>query len=130
MHKRWFWYTGPFETENYVKNVQNRKVRSVIAKTRCDTLPIAIEIGRYRNIKKQDRLCVYCDKQEVEDRSHILFTCALYEDLRSQFLKNVELKCNEPNEMLVELLGKSDYLKQTGIYVSNILSKRAGAVWI
>ena len=40
-----------FETEEYVKYINNRRERSILAQFRCGILPLELETGRYRNIK-------------------------------------------------------------------------------
>ena len=48
-------------------------------------LPLELEIGRYLNIKPDDRHCRICNLGLVESEFHLLFTCAVLQDIRSAF---------------------------------------------
>ena len=52
-------------------------------------LPIKIEIGRYRNIHLEERICeLLCRMNEIEDEEHILRIYPVCDDLRrSLYLK-------------------------------------------
>ena len=45
------------DTENYVKYIFNKKYRSSLAKFRCGTAPIRLELGRYEGLPVEDRKC-------------------------------------------------------------------------
>ena len=72
-----------FQTEDYVKLRQPRWARSIIARLRNGTYPINIELGRYRNIPLELRLCESCDGGFVETEAHFLCKCETYATLRS-----------------------------------------------
>ena len=42
---------------------------------------LQVEIGRYRNLPLEQRICTLCDKNEVEDEFHLLCHCPIYEDI-------------------------------------------------
>ena len=44
-----------------------RWTSSAIPQLRTGTLPLAIEVGRYKGIPEEKRLCVFCDLGVVED---------------------------------------------------------------
>ena len=119
-----------FGTEKYVVNTLNRKLRSVICKMRCDTLALAIELGRYRNpqIPRERRLCKYCDQEKVEDAIHVLFECSLYKEERTNFLNDVNLKEVEPIAMFNEIMTDCDVTLKTGYFLIKLLAKRAQTV--
>ena len=50
---------------------------------------LEIERGRYKNIKREDRLCKYCTLEEVEDESHFFLHCPKYDKLRCELYKNI-----------------------------------------
>ena len=54
------------------------------------------ETGRYSKPKivKENRLCKYCDLNEVEDEQHFLLRCTLYDTLRRNLLKATALETN------------------------------------
>ena len=59
----------------------------MLAQLRTGILPLGIETRRYQNIPPKFRLCLMCDLNVVEDDSHFMFHCALYDNLR-QILYN------------------------------------------
>ena len=73
------------EIESYVKYVNSRKERSIMAQCRCGVLPLAIETGRYRNVPSNERFCFNC-KTLVESELHFLLHCPLYDGVRQPLL--------------------------------------------
>lgn len=73
-------------TELYLEHVTNSKHRSELAKFRCSAHQLAVEEGRYRNIERQNRLCVHCKMSVIEDEYHFLLICPLYRELRLKYL--------------------------------------------
>ncbi len=59
--------------------------RSLISQLRLGILPLRIETGRYANLKENERICLLCQQNCVENEAHFLFECDLYETERSQF---------------------------------------------
>ena len=60
-----------------------------MSKLRCSTHDLAIETGRHHNVKREHRLCMYCnifDIEVVEDEYHFLASCPLYADLRDLYI--------------------------------------------
>ena len=78
-----------FDSEEYVKYCYSRHKRSLIAQFRMGVLPLAIETGRFRSIPLEERLCVLCDVNVIEDEKHFLCNCKLYEDIRQTMYDNV-----------------------------------------
>lgn len=75
-----------FGVEKYLHCVSNNKYRIELAKFRCSAHRLAVEEGRYRNIEREQRLCVYCNMSVVEDEYHFLLICPLYRELRVKYL--------------------------------------------
>ena len=46
----------------------SRSQRSLVAQLRAGILPLAIEVGRFKNIPEENRLCELCDLGEVEGK--------------------------------------------------------------
>lgn len=82
-----------FESENYVKYLNNRSERSIMAQFRSGILPLEIETGRYRNIKVEDRFCFYC-KTLIETELHFALICPLYNEARQGLLNEATLSYN------------------------------------
>ena len=81
------WNYGP---EEYVYTNLSRKIRSLIAQFRSGTLPLNIEVGRFRNIPVENRTCFSCT-DKVEDEFHLLCECVMYDDLRVSMFQKISL---------------------------------------
>ena len=47
----------------------------------CGVAPIRLETGRFEGLPVESRLCPFC--RVVEDESHVLLKCTLYNDIRN-----------------------------------------------
>ncbi len=83
-------------TEPYVKLIRSRQHRSNLAKLRCGTLPLQIELGRFSRppIPLEERTCNYCNQNIVEDEFHFLMNCRLYSDIRCNLLMDAHATNN------------------------------------
>ena len=65
-------FKASLDTEPYVFNVVNVKHRQILAKFRCGNLKLKIETGRYSRppIPLNDRKCILCNSNAVEDECH------------------------------------------------------------
>ena len=85
-----------FGVEDYVKMNMNKKLRSVLVQLRAGCLPIEIELGRYQNIPRQERICKQCSSETVENEIHFMtfmFNCSKYTDIRLDLQQNVDREC-------------------------------------
>ncbi len=65
--------------------------RSLVSQLRLGILPLRIETGRYSNLEENQRICLVCDMNEIENEHHFLFECNLYSAERSVF--ETKLNC-------------------------------------
>ena len=105
------------------------------AQLRSGTLPLAIEVGRFRGLPEEERLCLLCDLGVIEDEFHFIFHCPLYNDLRCILFERIQLKkpdlfwlseyemlkwlFNEEIFVLAKFLGKAWFLRQKTLYPVN-----------
>jgi len=75
--------------EKYVTLNLTPSERSLLAQIRSGTLPLEIEVGRFRNIKVEDRLCKLCNLNVTEDETHFIFECPFYHDYREDLFSYV-----------------------------------------
>ena len=59
-----------------VKSNIKRYHRSILNKLLCVILPLEIELGRFLNVKVEERTCKVCNLERIEDECHFLFFCA------------------------------------------------------
>ncbi len=48
-------------------------------------LPLELEIGRYKGVDRENRLCTLCNEGVVEDQIHFAFKCSSYDHFRLEF---------------------------------------------
>ena len=64
-----------------------------LVKLRIGNHKLLIETGRYDQIPRDNRLCLTCKSNQIEDEIHLLFHCTKYCSFRVEFYK----KNREPN---------------------------------
>ena len=50
-----------------------------------------LELGRYKNIDIDKRVCLICDKNVTEDERHFLLKCKTLETIRNKYLPKLQL---------------------------------------
>ena len=70
----------------YLYRVLNRKYRNAIAKLRLSSHRLFIETGRYTGVPRDERKCVYCELNDIEDEYHFVLRCSKYQILRHQYI--------------------------------------------
>ena len=82
-----------------------------------------IELGRYENIPREDRICKICQSGKVETEHHFLTYCEAYSSLLND-LESVLTNETDLNEhsLPVEIIKSTD--KETGIKLSKFISLR------
>ena len=68
--------------EDYLYFNISKYQRSLIAQLRCGVLPLEIEVGRYRDIPLENRLCQVCKNDTIEDEINFLCQCKHYAEIR------------------------------------------------
>ena len=82
-----------FKTEPYLNCVTNLKHRNSLSRFRTSAHKLEIEVGRYKNIVKEERYCKYCSNNcHIEDEIHFLLKCPIYNSLRSPFITSLKSK--------------------------------------
>ena len=90
--------------EIYATNYLNRQHRRALAQFRMGTAPLKLETDRYAKnsyIPVSNRLCTFCDLNEVEDVCHALIRCHLYINIRSELFSKV-------TDFNIDFINKSD----------------------
>jgi hypothetical protein len=86
-------FKSNFEMEKYLL-IYNKNHRQALSKLRLSTHSLEIEKGRWRRqmingkwrnkkIPPEERLCSFCQNEEVESEQHVLMSCTKYTDLRT-----------------------------------------------
>ena len=101
-----------------------------MAKIRLGCLALRIETGRYQipRLPEDQRICLVCPDNLVEDETHFLFSCSLYSDLRHSWVNKLCLE-NDFNtltetEKLCCVFNDTSNIKATATYISNAWERR------
>jgi hypothetical protein len=97
-----------FDQENYLSMNISKYYRSLFAQFRAGILPLQVEVGRFRGLPLEERLCVLCPLGLVEDEYHFLCVCYKYHDLRNILYNKVKEVC--PGFELLDDMDKFVYL--------------------
>ena len=90
-----------FMPESYLQNNFPRYKRSLLAQFRTGVLPLRIENGRfhltkdpitklYRKLNIEERTCLICNSNAIEDEVHFLCNCIAYREPREVLYVNVK----------------------------------------
>ena len=117
-------------TEGYVSSKMERYQRALVSKLRLGTLPINIELGRYKHQPVEERKCPNCP-EEIEDEKHFLLSCPLYREERrvlyQTFHEKTEIHLDDltHNEIFFLLLNITKCIKNVSKFIKEALCKRA-----
>ncbi len=75
-----------FGFEKYLCHIANPKFRVALTRFRLSSHNLAIETGRFVNIDREDRICMYCRQGAIENEYHFLLICPFYSDIRAKYL--------------------------------------------
>ena len=116
------------QTEKYVTLIMDKRDRSALAKFRCGVAPLQIELGRYSKVDVKDRLCTFCERNEVEDECHTLLRCDLYADIQNDLFYQCRNIIDFDNltdfEKVNFILTDDDIVRYSARVCRNILNRR------
>ena len=113
-----------FEFENYLK-ILSPCQRKIFLKFRVSQHCLPIQILRYSNVDRSNRICEICDSRDVGDEFHYLFTCKnqYIIDYRMKYLKKYYY--TRPNvykmEQLFNIKSKNVLVNLT-LFIKNIVT--------
>ena len=132
-----------FKVEDYLLLCLNRSKRSLMAQLRCGILPLRIEVGRYQNIKDgttgryrklkpEERLCMICNDNLVEDEIHFICECVKYNEIReelfySAFIDYMDFHALSSKEKFIYLLLHN--VKETCQYIEKAWNIRKNCMF-
>ena len=61
---------------------EKKRERSMLIKLRGGTAAFQVEVGRWRGVKREERICKECQSGEVEDVCHWLLQCPAWDHIR------------------------------------------------
>ena len=88
-------FKSQFEPDAYVLSDVSKRLRSLFAQFRLRILPLEAEVGRFRDVPLELRVCRVCQLGEVEDEIHCLCVCSSYQVNRPTMFGKAIAKCPE-----------------------------------
>ena len=111
------------QLEPYVTMNITKQERSLMAQFRCGILPLRVETGCYRNEPLQERYCVLCKSNSIEDEKHFIFQCKFYENNRISFFHCINLDKYLDETVKLNIIMEK-HQRQTAKYLNLIYSVR------
>jgi len=76
-----------FEYENYL-DIVPFDIRYSLLRLRVSSHSLRIQTERYGNdrLPRNERICVYCDLNDIDDELHLLLKCPCLNNLRQTFI--------------------------------------------
>lgn len=78
-----------FKTEEFLEKVSNFKTRQSITKLRVSDHILEIEQGRYRKIPRNQRICKFCNLNQVDDECHFFLKCQQNNEIRKDLFSKI-----------------------------------------
>ena len=75
--------------EKYLEYITNTNHRTELARFRCPSHNLEIEIGRYNynRVERQNMVCTCCNMGMTEEEYHFPLVCPSFSDIRRQCLQ-------------------------------------------
>ena len=99
---------------SYLELTSRVSDRRTLTKLRISNHKLMIELGRYNNTPRDNRLCPVCDCNTTEDEIHFLFYCSKYATITDNFYKKIQPIIQNVSrlpvpDLILELMNSSDY---------------------
>ena len=75
-----------FKTENYINSCISDSLKILFCKFRTCNHQLAVEMGRYQDIPREDRSCTVCDSLVLGDEYHFILECPSLNLIRDKYL--------------------------------------------
>mgnify|MGYP001792873606 CR=1 FL=1 len=86
-------FNDRYQEQKYLEIISNFEQRKQFTKFRISNHQLAIETGRYlrQRIEINQRVCIFCNRNETETEEHLLYNCPLYDTLRYEFFQKIDM---------------------------------------
>jgi hypothetical protein len=83
--------------EEYLKSERNFKNRQLLTKFRLSDHNLEIQLGRYKNIPRNQRHCKFC--KTLDDEFHFFFDCKVTDNIIPSFIDFMKTKYPHFNQL-------------------------------
>ena len=113
----------------YLDKIRNYNKRRILTKIRLSNHTLMIEKGRHKGLEKEERICPFCAKDNVEDEYHFIFECPTYILPRSElfgkfYLAYPNFHYLPPAEKIKIVLDQVDTAEDCCTYLEKAFSVR------
>lgn len=113
-----------FGLEPYLES-KSFKLRNCTTKLRITAHDLQVERGRYVNLPREKRTCIWCKtslgQDFIEYESHVLFQCDLYAGLRHKLIINLNKKPSPTQDPLSQTMHTGNIVQITNSNIRNNL---------
>ena len=102
-------------------------LQNTFSKFICSAHKLAIETGRKQHTPRHMRICMLCDRNEIEDEFHFVLICPWYTDLRNRYIPD-EFKTQPSWNKLISMLINPNYLKPVMFFLHSAFQKREKSI--
>ena len=105
-------------------NIGNDNHRKAITKLRLSSHKLEIEVGRWKKLTREERICRCCELGKVENETHFLFECPKYTQKRVTMYNFIKEKLGIDMQKEHEQIKNLKFLFNTGeLSTTNALGK-------
>ena len=97
-----------FIFEDYISIIKNSKHRQIFAQIRISAHNLKIEVGRHQGVPRENRLCLSCNDNVIEDEAHFILHCNKHSTFRTELFDNI--RAVFPDFQLLSEIGKLHFL--------------------
>ena len=107
-------FKNEYAPSNYLELSTRTSERRALDKLGVSNHKLMVELGRYNQISRDDRICPVCGSNQIEDKIHFLFYCSKYSILRDNFFIKIQtlilnIRHLPVNDLIIELMNSSIY---------------------
>ena len=107
-------FKNEYAPSNYLELSTRTSDRRALTKLRISRHKLMIELGRYNQIARDDRICPVCGSNQIEDEIHFLFYCSKYSIMWDNFFNKIQtlipnIRYLPVNDLIIELMNSSIY---------------------
>ncbi len=93
------YFKNMFCIEPYLKCIEDPYIRKGLTCFRISAHGLRVETGRYKRIDQENRTCLICISEEIEDEFHFIMECPEYRSLIKEYLYQKLLELNNEHQL-------------------------------
>ncbi len=130
------YFKNMFSIEPYLKCIEDRYIRKGLTLFSISAHGLQVETGRYKRIDEENRTCLICNSEEIEDEFHFIMECPEYRSLRKEYLYPIMLELNNEHqlndrEIFLQILTTKhcDFIVNIAEFIQQAMVKRNSRVF-